>query len=361
MQQNDRNREGTAGVPSLSCPVCLKPLAQNQATVACPACGGQWLVRDGIPNFLENGTHDEYEMAGQTRELNEIARSEGWRAAAVVAARQTADPAYYLEYITSEARADFRFLLPLDADDIVLDIGSGWGNMTVAFARTCRHVFAVDTARDSLDFVRIRARQEGLDNVTVVQAGAGEMPLPAGSCDVALMVGVLEWVAWGKNGASPQNVQERVLRRVWNTLAPGGCLYVGIENRLSFKYFLGKREPHTGLRFVSLLPMPVANLYSRLARNVDYREVTYSKRGLAGILKRVGFDRVQFYYPVPGYQNFRFLANYGTRGTTQFVFSHLRAHPKFTSAHYAAARLSLLLGIHKWTAPCFSVVAYKGR
>lgn len=299
-------------------------------------------------------------MSVQKNEINRIAYLDGWRAAARVAAGRADDPSYQFEYITSEARADFRVLMPHGHDDIVLDIGSGWGNITVAFARTSKHVFALDKSNENLEFIRIRSHQEGIKNITLIQADAEEIPLPSNSCNIALMVGALEWVAWGKSGSRPQKVQEKVLNNICAKLTPGGCLYIGIENRYSYKYILGNREPHTGLRFISLLPMPIANLYSRLSRGYEYREITYSLRGMVHILKQAGFSHVKIMFPIPGYQNFRYITDYKTTCMAKFLFHKLRSHPKFTNTHYIASRLALAFRLHKLTAPCFSVFAYKG-
>lgn len=50
-----------------------------------------------------------------------------------------------------------------------------------------------------------------------------------------------------------------LMREIFRALKPGGVCYFGAGNRLAI------REPHHGLPFLSILPVPLAHLYMRLA------------------------------------------------------------------------------------------------
>jgi 23S rRNA (adenine-N6)-dimethyltransferase len=63
----------------------------------------------------------------------------------------------------------------LTRDDLVLEIGAGSGRLTAALARVARHVLAVEV--DPRWVRQLRSRVSG--NVTVVQADALRLPLPA--------------------------------------------------------------------------------------------------------------------------------------------------------------------------------------
>ncbi|MBN1483921.1 MAG: class I SAM-dependent methyltransferase [Chloroflexia bacterium] len=296
-------------------------------------------------------------IASEFQKRVELAKSQDWRAAARQFAETTSHPEYQLEYVTNEARADFRFLLPIDGDSTVLDIGSGWGNIATAFARTCGQAFALDVSLEHLQMVQVRARQEGLSNVVPFRADATHLPIPPGSLDIALMVGVLEWVAWGRNDGAPKKLQSRALGEILDALKPGGTLYIGIENRFGFNYLLGSRDPHTGLRFITILPRVLANLYSLAARKRPYREWTYSLRDLNNLLHQAGFEDVRFLFPIPNYQNFRFIVDYAAPGTSRFVLNRLGSHARFTRWHYIAGRAASILHLERWLSPCFSVLA----
>lgn len=357
--QNPQHRPNLADL--LACPACRGKLETVRSELCCLECGARWPIRAGIPCFLPDGQISDYGLARQMGELNELAVREGWYAAAIQKARLDRRPDYALEYITSEARADFRFILPMNESSVVLDIGSGWGNISTAFARSCRLVYALDTTIENLRFVQIRAQQEQLPNVIPVLGDGTRPPIPSRTCDVAVMVGVLEWIAWGRSDGSPIALQQQALEKVWKVLKPGGHLYIGIENRFGFQYFLGAREPHTELRFISLLPRPIGDLYSRLVRRQPYREWVHSKPALEALLYHVGFERVDFWYPLPGYQNFRYLTQYDDSTVDSFVLRRLRTHPRLTEMHYLLGRIGLKLHLHRWASACFSVVARKAH
>ena len=344
------------------CPKCRGPLNSVGGAVGCSRCGRSYPIKDGVVCLLDGDVRTDYALAPRFSGINRRAAEIGWRSAILErdASRDRQDEADNAnEYVISEARADFRYLLPVDSRSTVLDIGSGWGSITTAFARQADSVIAVDTNLDNLQFVTIRAQQEGLDNVVALQADAHSLPVRECTCDVALMVGVLEWVAGGHATGSPFDLQKRALQRVHSALRPGGCLYLAIENRFSFKYWVGFKEPHTGLRFVSLLPYGLADRYSLLSRGSGYREITYSYPGLRTLLQSVGFGEVRFYFPVPGYQNFRMLLNLEQRRTTFFALGRLRAHPRYKAVYRLAARATHLLPLAPvrllW--PSFCVVA----
>lgn len=265
------------------------------------------------------------------------------------------------DYICSEAGADFRFLMPLDSNSVIVDVNCGWGNTTTAFARTSGQVIALGTNPDKLRFVQLRAQQEGLQNITVAQGDAYTLPLQPASCDAALMVGGLERVGLGRRNLSPQYLQKQALRRIHRALKPGGCLYLAIDNRFSFKYFLGAKEPHTNLRFVSILPHRLAQIYSRIVRQQDYREITYSLRELEKLLHSVGFEQIDFFFPIPDHRNVRFLVDFNDRRVSRFVLEQFRTYPRFSRLQYFAGRamLSLPLRLERFFWPSFSVLAVR--
>jgi 2-polyprenyl-3-methyl-5-hydroxy-6-metoxy-1,4-benzoquinol methylase len=298
-------------------------------------------------------------MSGHPNKINQIARQEGWRTAAEFSASKSGDPAYQLEYITSEARADFRFLLPVTREAVVLDVCGGWGNMTTAFARTCKHVFTLDTSQSKLEFVKIRTSQEGLTNITFIQALPSEIPLPFDSCHIALLTDPLECEYWCSISPPSQNKHSQVLHAIWQRLVPGGCLYISVQNRYSYQFILGRRVPPSNLRFITLLPTSLAKLYSRLVRGADYQDITYTLTGIKKSLRAVGFSKLDLFFPIPTYPNFRFLADFKSRAATDFMISRLRLHSGFSNSVYIFSKLASAIGILQWVTPGFSVLAYK--
>jgi ubiquinone/menaquinone biosynthesis C-methylase UbiE len=346
------------------CLYCGEALQLIGNRLQCIGCGAQFVIDEGIACFMPKGLRTDCALTPYFQELYRRAIEIGWEAAIREHTRKHPGPQgveYTQEHICSEARADFRFLMPVDSSSVVLDVGSGWGNTTTAFARTARYVIALDTSLDNLRFVQLRARQEGLHNVIAAQGDACTMSVQPASCDAALMVGVLEQVAWGRADGSPQCLQKRALQGVHRVLKPGGCLYLAIENRFGFHCFLGAKGRHTNLRFVSLLPYVLAQRYSTLVRQRDYREITYSLPGLRRLLRSVGFDQVDFYFPIPNCQNFRFLVDFENRCASRFVLEQLPTYPRFSRWQYLAGRimLSLPLYLGRFFWPSFSVLAVR--
>jgi ubiquinone/menaquinone biosynthesis C-methylase UbiE/uncharacterized protein YbaR (Trm112 family) len=346
------------------CPACKGKLqgAEGGSVLLCHSCHARWPIRDGIPCFLPEAALPDYGLAADMGGLAEVARAQGWLQALEQHLTRTGSRRDYVrEYVASEARADFRFLMSLDENATVLDVGSGWGNIAIAFARTSRLVFALDTTLANLQFVKIRAHQEGLYNVEPLLGDAASLPLPPESCDGVLMVGVLEWVPWGREDGTPRDLQTRALAEACQVLRPGGQLYVAIENRFGFKSLLGVREPHTGLRFVSLLPRSLGDLYSRWLRGKPFREWTHSQAGLTRLLKEAGFSMIDFYYPIPSYQNFRYITDYSAPWIGRFLISRFAGHARFTAGLRVAGSVASILRIERWVSPCFSVVARKSH
>ena len=300
----------------------------------------------------------------KAQSLNALAAREGWRAAAREYAR-TEHPTrydYYYEYIASESRADFAILTNLTPQSRVLDVGSGWGNLATGLARVAGEVYALDTTYENLEFVAIRAAQENLADVYPLGAGATRLPFPDEFFDLIVMNGVLEWVGTGEDSASALDLQRQALHQAWRKLKPGGSLYIGIENRWGFVYFLGRADPHTDLRFVTLLPRPLADLYARLVQKRPYRALTHSRPGLQKLLHAAGFTQADFYYPILGYQNYRFLTTFDRQNIAEFLLLNLRAFPRFSPFLYAIAVRALHLGLLpllRLTYPSFSVLAGK--
>src|SRR5207237_3803804 len=110
------------------------------------------------------------------------------------------------------------------------------------------------------------------------------LPLASGPCDLALLIGVLEWTGLGAD--DPLDRQKAVLAEIRRVLKPGGMLLVGIENRFGAHYFLGAREEHTKPRFSSLLPRPLASAYCRVAQGRKLTTLTHSRRALVELVRR---------------------------------------------------------------------------
>jgi ubiquinone/menaquinone biosynthesis C-methylase UbiE len=102
--------------------------------------------------------------------------------------------------------------LKLTPQMTVADVGAGTSSFTLRLAKRVAHVIATDLQPQMLD--KLRARLGPITNVQLVLAGDRDAALPAGCCDLVLMVDVYHELA------DPPGVMAGIRR----ALKPGGRL-----------------------------------------------------------------------------------------------------------------------------------------
>lgn len=285
------------------CPECLAQLWDAGEGLRCTECSVEYPVADGVPLLSRN--RDYYYGHEVPRDVMRSilvrATEVGWKRALTEHADECGDMGFY-GYSASEARAGFKFLLDHFQEGVVLDYGCGSGANTLSLARNFSHVFATDLTPERAQFTRLRAHQENLSNVSVFCCGdTKHIPLPDHFVDVVIVDGVLEWVPESRPG-EPSRVQIDFLKELGRVLKPNGHLFITIENRFGAGYFAGVREEHTRMRFVSLLPRRLGDLYSQRVRGKPIRTYTYSRSGYRSLLQAAGVGVVDFWGLLPSYR-----------------------------------------------------------
>lgn len=343
--------------PSLAlvCTTCAGPLLDRESFLECDDCGARYEWRGGVPCFKPSPVyHGEIPQAVMRRLLDD-GRREGWRKAydRAVAARTSRE-----EYVLSARRAKMLELLPLRGDERVLDFGCGLGAITFALAGRVREVVALDAVWERVAFVDLRARQEGRSNVIAVCCGDPlEMPFNDEAFDLVVVNGVLEYIPLAVREEIGE-AQRLALEQLARVLVPGGRLYLAIENRWAYTYFLGYPD-HNGLRFTSLLPRRIASLVERLWKGSPYRVATHGLRAYRRLLARAGFAPPKVYWPAPLYQfPEAFVALDDRAALARYVRSLPAERPK---ERVKRAALSLLerLGALPYLVPDYSMLAEK--
>lgn len=190
-------------------------------------------------------------------------------------------------YHFSTLRENIVEWLPIGREMKVLEVGSGCGAITGAFARKAGDVTCVELSKKrSL----INAyRHMDADNVTI-HVGNFQDVEPDLPCDYdyICLIGVFEYAQAYIGSEAPY---EDFLKIIKKHLKPGGHIVIAIENKFGLKYWAGCREDHLGAYFAGIEDYPEGGVVR-----------TFTKDGLLEIAKRCDFSETQMYYPYPDYK-----------------------------------------------------------
>jgi len=279
--------------------LCRKDLILSVDFLVCPCCHHTYQVQYGIPIFSNNvkyfGEIDKKELDL----INEQLDTRPFDELVPCLKRNTRE---LLEYLLGPQRAKGLDILNIRPGDHVLDFGAGYGGLSIAMAEKGAQVDSVEWVLEKLVLLKSIARQRGLRTINCVKADCKTLPFRAGTFTKIIMNGFLEWVPLEFLNMKPRSAQIRVLQTCFNLLKDNGELFIAIENRCWFPYFIGHHDPHERrLRFVTILPRCIANIFSYCWRGKSYRTYIYTSRGYRELLSRVGFREVRLYGAMPNY------------------------------------------------------------
>ncbi|HEU18441.1 MAG TPA: class I SAM-dependent methyltransferase, partial [Deltaproteobacteria bacterium] len=267
------------------CPHCLSSLEkQNRDNVAlqCSRCGSQFPVRKGIPLLCNN--HNFYYGEATRKETLDLLRlldecdqfGVAMRKWLELFSKDMSD--YLMSYILDEKRTSGKYVLDLTGQEKVLDLGSGWGGFSLNLADHVREIHGIDLTFERLLFSKYWSKHRHINNFHTCCCGDTlHLPFTDKYFDIAIINGVLEWIPMSQSG-NPFQIQQDYLKEVRRILSDTGQVYLAIENRFALSYFLGRPDDHSGLKYGSLLPRKIADLYSKKIRECPYRTYTHSHR-----------------------------------------------------------------------------------
>jgi ubiquinone/menaquinone biosynthesis C-methylase UbiE len=300
------------------------------------------------------------------KEVNEFACNHGWRRALDHYVRQ--DYPHIYQYVLDYGRADFAYLAPLNKQSVILDVGSGWGTLSCLLAERVGAVYSLESVRERIEFLTIRAEQEQIKNIQPIQASFLELPVPEKCLDLVILNGVFEWIGIADDSKSPDELQLMVLHKLYDCLKPGGSLYIGIENRFGYNYFLGGKD-HSDLPYTSLMPRWLAdNIMAAKGKGSRrtgqakgaYRTYTYSYWGYKSILEKAGYTSVKRYLVFPDYNHPSYIVPAENLNAFRYMVNQLYSgDTRKQQVLHKLVRITAPFGLQKIFSPCFGIYAKK--
>lgn len=368
---------------NLICTECNYPLKKKGKRLLCSICGTRrGSLKDNYLDLLESDSYYWGEVSPKVmRKVLFRARRVGWEEAIKELIHEQEEMG---EYLLDYGRIDWLFHclnLNRNRNNNCLDIGSGWGSLSFSLVKYYKNVYSLESVKERVEFQAIRKKQVKADNLCIVRGDFLNLPFRKSFFDLIVVNGVLEWVGLGDYNDNPRNLQIKFLKQIYKILKPGGCVYIGIENRFGLHYWLGAKD-HSGLAFTSLLPRSLSNIVMRRFRKTegkyktemrmeddwnDYRTYTYSLTGYRKLLYESGFKNIDIYWtlfysnpkfsgPIDG-ENFKFFLKYivsNTGGWVGSVGGFLANFGKYLPSRVLKVALTIF-------SPSFLIYAYKGR
>ncbi len=175
---------------------------------------------------------------------------------------------------------------PFKSDASVLEIGCGLGALTAELCDRCSSVTAVELSKRRATAALLRCREK--DNLEIIVGNLNDISFEK-KFDYIILNGVLEYQVGYTNTENPYR---DFLIKIKGLLAPQGKLLIAIENQYGLKYWCGVPEDHAGIPFTGI------NQYSLM----EHKAKTFSREGLARLIRESGFKHQFFYYPLPDYK-----------------------------------------------------------
>ena len=192
--------------------------------------------------------YNELELEYLNQIKNIISSGKNWKK--VIEEKLKEKNPWLCDIVLNNKRSKFLEFLDIRSQDIILDIGAGWGQFTIPIAKKNK-VCAIDSNVNKIEIIKKIAIQERI-NKNIFFMGCDYLDTTFFTkFNFILCIGVLEWVGVFRKNDDPHDVQMSFLKKIKNNLKKNGKLVIGIENRVGLKYLMGSEDDHTGKKNIS--------------------------------------------------------------------------------------------------------------
>jgi SAM-dependent methyltransferase len=252
-----------------------------------------------ISEIISAGDYSDI-PADQVPKLLEALKSRPWRD--VVQEFYEVENPWLYRIVTDPARSMALELLDLSSGCACLDVGSGWGQLSIPMGQMGCRVVSLDLTIDRLKVLKQIARQEGA-RLDLVKGNILSFPFHENAFDLVVFNGSLEWVGMGRSeGQTIRECQVAALKNARKAVRRGGLVCVGIENSLGLKYLMGARDDHTGLSGYSFRDDAAATAMLRDAGQNRQLAQTWGLAQLRRMAEEAGLSVRSVYGCFPDYK-----------------------------------------------------------
>ena len=171
---------------------------------------------------------------------------------------------------------------PFKKEGNLLEIGSGYGQLTSLFTQKVNNVAVVEDSQTKADLI-----SDKFGNVNVLLSDFNKLDIDD-KFDYIILCNTFEYA---KSFMDCENPYVDYLNYLKTFLKEDGVILIALSNRLGLKYFAGFKEEHTNQFFAGIDGYVNEN-------NVE----TFTKPELINIIEKSGFHNYKFFYPYPDHE-----------------------------------------------------------
>lgn len=238
---------------------------------------------------------------------------------------------WFFKIMTNQNKSDFLFLLDIKKNMLALEIGAGWGQVTVPLSQFC-NVVTIDANLEKIQILKKIAKQENKNNIQFIVADISDKILEHNQFDLIIFNSIPEWLGSFSN-TDPAALLNNVLNEVYNLLKPEGILYIGAENKYGLKYLLGEKDDYSGISDYVYLKKEITKSIFEAETGEKLKVFMYSKQEYEEMLKKTGFKNIKFFGDLPDYKFLHTVVDLSSGHAPSYVAKNLDFIPEYDWAH----------------------------